>query len=103
MKNLQLAVLSSLVLLGIFGTAIVMQTQKTGQLTYEKFERPPVFSKVLTRERCEIIPADTSLSTTECIDKGRWECTAKYPMTPGGAENYCLQVCMNNIITECEQ
>ncbi|MBD3361965.1 hypothetical protein GF358_04215 [Candidatus Woesearchaeota archaeon] len=103
MKNLQLIVLSSLVLLGIFGTAIVMQTQKTGQLTYEKFERPPVFSKVLTKDKCETIPADTSLPTTECIDKGRWICTAMYPMTPGGAENYCSQVCMNRIIAECEQ
>lgn len=101
MKNIQLLVLSSLVLLGIFGTAIVMQTNSTGQLTYQIYERPSVVSRMLTTDKCEPIAADTSLTATDCIEKGRWECTAKYPISPGGAANYCLQVCMNQITTEC--
>lgn len=101
MKNTALLVLGSLVMIGIFGTIIVLNTETTGQAFYQIYERPPVFTKVLTTEKCEPVQADTALSEADCTAKGRWDCSSKYPITPGGAENYCSRVCMNQIISEC--
>lgn len=101
-NKIPVIVLSALVLIGIIGTVIVMNTETTAQISYQVYERPPVLSKVLTTEKCESPEADNTLSRTECIDKGSWDCAYLYPITGGGAQNACLNVCINEITAKCE-
>lgn len=101
MKNLTSIILVALVLIGLIGTIFVMQTETTAQATYQIYERPPVFQKILTTDKCEVVQVDLSLNREDCQNKARWDCTYKYPMTPGGAANYCLDYCINNAIKNC--
>lgn len=101
MKNMELLVLSALVIIGGIGIFMVMNAQTTGQLYYQIDERPPVLHRVLTTEKCELMQAKKHLGTEHCLTEGRATCNARYPTSPGGAENYCLQVCINKINTEC--
>lgn len=95
-------VLSALVLIGIVGTVIVMNTETTAQLSYQIYERPPVLSRVLTTAQCESPAVDTTLSSEECFNQGSWDCAYEYPITGGGAQNACLQPCINEIIAKCK-
>ena len=101
MKNTELIVLSALVLLGIVGAMTVMKTQTTAQLTYTTHERPAAFQRALTLQECQSVEPDLSLNTIECQNKVIWECNYLYPMTPGGAENPCRQVCIQNSAGKC--
>jgi hypothetical protein len=101
MKNMPLIVLSALVITGVIGVLIVMNSQTTGQAYYQIQERPPVFYKVLTTEKCELMQAKKHLGEQHCLTEGRTTCNLKYPASPGGAENYCLQVCINKINEDC--
>ena len=101
MKNMPLLVLSALVITGVIGVLIVMNTQTTGQAYYQIQERPAAFQRVLTTEKCEPIQAKKHLGEAYCLKEGRANCNLKYPASPGGAENYCLQVCINKINEDC--
>lgn len=101
-NKIPVVVLSALVLIGIIGAVIVMNTETTAQISYQIYERPPVLSRVLTTDKCESPEADNSLSTEECIAKGSWDCAYSYPITAGGAQNSCLKVCINEITAKCK-
>jgi len=100
-NKISVMVLSALVIIGILGTIIVINTETTGQLSYPIYERPPVFSKVLTTTQCEAPEADNSMNTNDCIEKGAWDCAYKYPITAGGAQNACLQPCITEVTAKC--
>jgi hypothetical protein len=79
MKNMPLLVLSALVITGVIGILLVMNTQTTGQAYYQIQERPVAFQRVLTTEKCEPIQAKKHLG-----------------------EAYCLkEVCINKINEDC--
>ncbi len=101
MKNMPIIVLSALVITGFIGVLIVMNSSTTGQAYYEIYERPSAFQRVLTTEKCETIQAKKYLGEAYCLKEGRANCNHKYPLSPGGAENYCLQVCINKINEDC--
>ncbi|MBN1644619.1 hypothetical protein JW851_01085 [Candidatus Woesearchaeota archaeon] len=101
MKNIPLIVLSALVIIGVIGTVIVMNAQTTGQAFYQVYERPSVVQRVLTTEKCEPVEISKTYGEIECLNKGRSDCESKYPLTPGGATNYCLEVCINQVNQEC--
>lgn len=101
-NKIPVTVLSALVLIGIIGTVIVMNTETTAQLSYQVYERPPVLSRVLTTDKCEAPAADTTLNSADCTAKGSWDCAYLYPITAGGAQNACLRPCITEVTAKCK-
>jgi hypothetical protein len=100
-NKIPVMVLSALVLIGIIGASIVLKTETTAQLSYQVYERPPAFSRVLTTKQCEAPAPDLAMKTEDCIEKGAWDCAYKYPITAGGAQNACLKPCINQVTSQC--
>jgi len=103
MKNLPSIIMTSLVLIGLIGTVVIIQTKTTGQATFNVYERPAALQRVLTTDKCETATPDLTLNVADCQAKGKWECAAKYPLTPGGAVNICVETCISDILDKCAQ
>ncbi len=101
MKNLAPIIMTSLVLVGLLGVVFVMRTQTTGQATFKVYERPSALQRVLTTDKCETVGADLTLNIADCQAKGKWDCAAKYPLTPGGALNICVETCITDVLDKC--
>jgi hypothetical protein len=101
MKNMPRLILISLVVLGIIGIMMVMKAETTAHISYTTFERPSVFLRPLTTTPCESVQTNPNLGEAQCISQGKWECQKKYPLTPGGATNACLDICVRDVYDQC--